>query len=255
MSLVADMQLSGRSIIVTGGAKGLGLTYSKALADEGARVTVADIVDPTPVVREIASAGGTAIGARIDVLDMASLETMVDAATTAFGEIDVLINNAGYFRAAMDGHFESVPIDELERCLDVNVKGTWQVTKAVLPVMKAQARGKIINVSSATFFKGSSTTGAHYLTSKAAIVGMTRAFAREFGAFGISVNTLVPDAIPDEGRLRERPDAVERIVQTRCFKRVQTPEDMVGTVVYLCGAGSDFVTGQSFHVNGGSYFA
>lgn len=247
------MQLEDRVIIVTGGARRLGRTYSLALAREGARVVVADIQDPGPVVEEIEAAGGRALGQRVDICDPDALQAMVDATLRAFGAIHVLLNNAAYFRDAVQGDFEDIPIEELDRSLAVNIKGTWLATKAVLPTLRAARYGKIINVSSASVFKGQSATGPHYLTTKSALLGLTRALARELGPHNISVNSLVPDAIPDE-EPGGRDAGPHRAVVARCFQRRQTPEDMVGTVIHLCGPGSDFVTGQSFHVNGGAYF-
>lgn len=242
------MQLKDRVVIVTGGARRLGKTYSLGLAKEGAKVVVADLQDPSPVVEEIKASGGQAIGFQVDICDPDGLERMVNAVLSEWGAIHVLVNNAAYFRDASRGSFESVAIEELEKTLMINIKGTWLATKAVVPAMKKAGYGKVVNVSSASVYKGQSATGPHYLTSKAAIIGFSRALALELGANNISVNTLVPDAIPDGG------EGLQRAIDGRCFKRQQYPEDMVGTVVYLCGSGSDFVTGQSFHVNGGSYF-
>lgn len=242
------MQLKDRVIIVTGGARRLGKAYSVGLATQGAKVIVADLQDPSPVVEEIKGGGGDAMGIQVDICDPEGLDRMVDAVLSEYGAIHVLLNNAAYFRDAARGSFESVAIEELERTLSINIKGTWLATKAVVPVMRKAGYGKVINVSSASVYKGQSATGPHYLTSKAAIIGFSRALALELGPDNISVNTLVPDAIPDGG------EGLQRAIDGRCFKRQQFPEDMVGTVIYLCGSGSDFVTGQTFHVNGGSYF-
>jgi NAD(P)-dependent dehydrogenase (short-subunit alcohol dehydrogenase family) len=249
----AAVQLQDRVIVVTGGARRLGKTYSLGLAKEGARVVVADLEDPSPVVEEITARGGKAMGVQVDICDSRGLDRMVEAVSREFGAIQVLLNNAGYFRDAAKGNFEDIPIEELDRSLTVNIKGTWLATKAVVPGMRAVGYGKVINVSSASVIKGQSATGPHYLTAKAALLGLTRALARELGPHNISVNSLLPDAIPDvEGDPGN--EGPNRAIVARCFQRRQTPEDMVGTVVYLCGPGSDFVTGQSFHVNGGAYF-
>lgn len=246
------MNLNDLTIIVTGGARGLGRFYSIGLARAGANVVVADIADPTEVVAEVTEMGGTIEAMHVDITDEQSLDQMVAATEQRFGSIDVLVNNAAYFRDAGSGAFETIDIAELDRCLEVNVRGTWMCTRAVLPAMKRTGRGKIINVSSASVWKGQSATGPHYLTSKAAIIGLTRALARELGQYDICVNSLVPDAIPETVG-DDRSAGASRQIDSRCIKRQQIPEDMVGTLVYLCGSGADFVTGQSLHVNGGSY--
>ena len=250
------MDLNNRIVIITGGGRGLGATYAVGAAKEGATVVVADIADTSDTVRSIEDLGGKVRALDVDITDQAAVSSMVDTVMDEFGRIDALVNNAAYFRAAESGSFEDVAMDELDRCLNVNIRGTWLCTKAVVPVMKAAGYGKIINVSSASVWKGTSATGPHYLTSKAAIIGFTRALARELGAHNICVNSLIPDAIPATGEGADddvSSPAAQRQIGNRCLKRRQTPEDMVGTLVYLCSSGSDFVTGQSLHVNGGSY--
>ncbi|WP_209448849.1 SDR family NAD(P)-dependent oxidoreductase [Rhodococcus qingshengii] len=250
------MNLNDRVVIVTGGGRGLGAAYAVGAAKEGASVVIADIADASDTVRTIEEHGGTVRALKVDITDQHALESMVETVVGEFGRIDVLVNNAAYFRAAASGSFEDVALEELDKCLDVNIRGTWLCTKAVVPSMKAAGYGKIVNVSSASVWKGTSATGPHYLTSKAAIIGFTRALARELGPYNICVNSLIPDAIPEPADQAEEDmnsAAAQRQIGNRCLKRQQTPEDMVGTLVYLCGSGSDFVTGQSLHVNGGSY--
>ncbi|KOS53723.1 SDR family NAD(P)-dependent oxidoreductase [Rhodococcus rhodochrous] len=250
------MNLTDRIIVITGGGRGLGAAYAVGAAKEGAIVVLADIADPSETVSAIEEFGGTVRALKVDITDQDAVESMVDAVVDEFGRIDALVNNAAYFRAAESGSFEDVALDELDKCLTVNIRGTWLSTKAVVPTMKAAGYGKIINVSSASVWKGTSATGPHYLTSKAAIIGFTRALARELGPHNICVNSLIPDAIPATGDDVEddlTSPAAQRQIGNRCLKRRQTPEDMVGTLVYLCSSGSDFVTGQSLHVNGGSY--
>lgn len=217
------MDLDNRVIIVTGGAKRLGRTYCLGLARAGAKVVVADISDPRPVVNEIFNSGGQAIGAEVDICDPRALDEMVETVMEEFGPIHVLINNAGYFRDSARGSFQEVPIGELERSLEVNVKGTWLATRAVVPGMRTAGYGETASVM-------------------------------ELGPDNICVNSLLPDAIPDEDEEQPTSASLPRAIAARCFQRKQTPQDMIGTVVYLCGSGSDFVTGQSFHVNGGAYF-
>jgi NAD(P)-dependent dehydrogenase (short-subunit alcohol dehydrogenase family) len=245
--------LADRVSIVTGGAQGIGRAYCLGLAAEGSAVVVADLLDGSPVVGEIEAMGGRALALEVDVSDPSATREMGSTVVAAFGRIDVLVNNAAYFKQARRGPFTDIDPDEWDRAFRVNVRGTWLCCLAVHPQMKARGYGKIINVSSNTPFKG--VPGfLHYTASKAAIIGLTRALAREVGDEGIAVNTVAPDFIPDEEMMRTRTGDAAVVVAERCFKRTQTPEDMVGIVVFLAGPGSDFITGQSFLVNGGALF-
>jgi 3-oxoacyl-[acyl-carrier protein] reductase len=248
------VSLEGRVAIVTGGAQGIGRAYCLGLAAEGARVMVADLQDSTPVVEEIRRAGGEADSVRVDVSRLDSTRDMARATAERFGRIDVLVNNAGYFMQIKRGPWDEITEEEWDRVFAVNVKGVWLSCLAVVPYMKEQRYGKIINISSNTVWRG--VPGfLHYVASKSAILGLTRALAREVGEYDIAVNTVAPEYIPhDPEYAKQYPQIDEMVIAQRCFKRTQTPEDMVGTIVYLAGPGSDFVTGQSFLVNGGSSF-
>jgi NAD(P)-dependent dehydrogenase (short-subunit alcohol dehydrogenase family) len=245
--------LDGRVSIVTGGARGIGRAYCLGLAAEGSSVVVADLVEGRPVVDEIEAAGGKAIAVQADVTDLASTETMARTAAEHFGRIDVLVNNAAYFKQVKRGPFDEIDEEEWDHAFHVNVRGVWLCCRAVYPYMKEQRYGKIINVSSNTVWKGVPWF-LHYVASKSALLGLTRALAREVGDDNIAVNTVAPDLIPDEEMLKTRGAENDFIVAQRCFKRTQTTDDMIGIVVFLAGPGSDFITGQSFLVNGGAYF-
>lgn len=241
-------------VIVTGGANGIGRAYCRALAAEGYRIVVADVADSSAVCEEIEGAGGQVTAVRTDVSDPASTEAMAGAALQAHGRIDGLVNNAGYFSQIHKRPFEELTVEEWDRAFAINVRGTWLCAKAVAPTMKAQRSGKIVNTSSMTVPSGIPYF-LHYVASKSAIVGLTRSLARELGEHGIAVNTITPDYIPHNAEYAGRqPEMAEIIRSQRCFRRDQTPEDLVGTLLYLIGHGSDFVTGQEFYVNGGRLF-
>ena len=239
--------------IVTGGARGLGRVYCVALAGAGFDIVVADLLDTAEAVDEITASGGRAIGCRTDVTSLADNEAMAAAATDAFGTVDVLINNAAYYSQIVRGPFNEVSQDEWDRTFEVNVRGVWLACCAVYPYMKQQGSGKIINISSTTCFKG--TVGfPHYVASKSAVIGLTRCLAEELGPDGITVNTVTPDLIPDPS-LRPSDEVSDKfVVASRSIKRTQVPDDMVGTILYLAGGGSDFVTGQNIVVNGGAFY-
>ncbi len=241
-------------VVVTGAVGGLGRVYSVALAQAGCSVVVADIADPSGVVGEIEAAGGSALGLRVDVTDRSSTEQMAHRTLERYGRIDALVNNAAYYTSIVKKPFEELGDDEWDRCFAVNVRGAWLCSRAVAPAMKERARGKIVNVSSMTV--PTAPPGfAHYISSKAAIVGLTRALARELGPYGINVNTLTPDYIAfDRDYDNRQPDMAPVLASQRAFPREQQPQDMVGTLLYLIGPGSDFVTGQNVWVNGGRAF-
>jgi 3-oxoacyl-[acyl-carrier protein] reductase len=238
-------------VVVTGAAGGLGRVYCRALVGAGYAVVAADLEDPTEVVEEL---GDACLGVQVDVTDRGSTERLAAAALERFGKIDALLNNAAYYSAIVKRPFEEITDEEWAKVFDVNVRGTWLCSRAVAPAMKSAGRGKIVNVSSMTV--PTAPPGfAHYIASKAAIVGLTRALARELGPHGISVNTLTPDYIAFDREYDNRqPQMAPTLAAQRAFAREQQPEDMVGTLLYLLGPGSDFVTGQDIWVNGGRAF-
>jgi 3-oxoacyl-[acyl-carrier protein] reductase len=236
--------MSREVAIVTGGARGLGLAYVEGLRRAGFDVVVADLLET--------DAGDLFI--RTDVADLAATEALAAAVVERFGRIDVLINNAGYFTQIVKKPFEELTVAEWDHAFAVNVRGTWLCCRAVAPTMKAQRSGKIVNTSSMTVPSGIPGF-LHYVASKSAIVGLTRALARELGEWGISVNTISPDYVPhDPGYAGRQPEMAAFIANQRAFKRDQVPDDLVGTILFLAGHGSDFVTGQDIWVNGGRLF-
>jgi 3-oxoacyl-[acyl-carrier protein] reductase len=247
--------VTAKVAIVTGAAKGLGRAYALALADDGFRVVVADVLDVAPIVDEIEARGGDALGVPTDVAQEAATTALAQAALDRFGRIDVLVNNAAIFTSIVKKPFDELTVPEWDRMFAVNVRGAWLCCKAVAPAMKRQRSGKIVNVSSMTVPSGMPLF-LHYISSKAAIVGLTRGLARELGEWNICVNTLSPDYVPwDEEYAGRQPEMAGVIAAQRSFKRDMVPGDLVGTLLWLCGPGSDFITGQNVWVNGGRLFS
>ena len=245
-------RLSGRVVLVTGAGQGIGKTFALALATEGARVVLADIVDAAPVAEEIESSGGEALALKMDVTSAAAVASGVESAISRFGTIHALVNNAAMFTALTIKPFHQIESDEWDRVMAVNTRGPFECAKAVFPTMRAQGYGKIVNVASGTFFKGSPGL-MHYVASKGAIVAMTRVMAREMGEYNICANALAPGFTESE-MAGEHAKYSANTVASRCFKRVQTPDDLTGALLFLCSAESDFMTGQTVVVDGGSVF-
>lgn len=242
-------------VILTGAAGGIGRTLALELAAAGHAIVAADLNPVGDVAEQIEAQGGLALPVHVDVCEPASVQQMAVSAVGRFGRIDGLVNNAAYYTAIQKTDFQSITLEEWDRCFAVNVRGSWLCAAAVAPYMRAQKSGKIVNVSSMTV--PTAPPGfAHYVSSKAAIIGLTRALARELGADGVSVNTLTPDYIAfDRDYDNRQPEMAPALTAQRCFKRETRPEDLVGTLLYLLGPGADFVTGQNIWVNGGRAFA
>ena len=246
------MRLDGKVVIVTGAARGLGKAFSLRLAQEGAKITAADILDVADTVAEIEAQGGMALGLKVDISREEDTLRMAEETVTRFGSIDVLINNAAMFSSIVMKPFYEIDAQEWDRLMEVNVKGAWLCAKAVFPQMKKQGKGNIISISSGTIFSGRPGF-LHYLASKAAIVGLTRGLATELGDYGIRANAVAPGYILTEaGRIVMPEERQIRSSQHRCLKRVEQPEDLVGAIVFLASDESDFVTGQTLLVDGGA---
>jgi NAD(P)-dependent dehydrogenase (short-subunit alcohol dehydrogenase family) len=247
-------RLDGRVAIVTGGAKNIGAVYAKGLAAEGAAVAVADVDDPTNTVNIIKQRGGRALGLRTDVTDARQVAEMAARTEAEFGKIDILVNNAGLYGVLNLKPFTEISEEEWDRVMRVNVRGIFQCCKAVAPIMQKRKYGKIINISSGTVLAGIPMY-LHYVTSKGAVIALTRALARELGPDNICVNTLAPGLTSSGAEIEKTQAQLGRVdfaVNQRAFKRVETPDDLVGACIFLASPESDFMTGQVVNVDGGA---
>lgn len=248
--------LSGKTAIVTGAARGLGREYVLRMVAEGMKVLAADRDDCAETVAA-AEGPGEAAPAMVDVGNAASAGAMAKAAVDAFGRIDVLVNNAALYGSLTSGPFDQFDEAEWDACMTVNVKGIWNCCKAVVPAMKDAGGGSIVNISSLAAVYGL-PYALHYTTSKGAVIGLTRGLARELGRHWIRVNAVAPSAVLTEGTRQffgaKYDRAVEVVRDGQSLKRSLETEDLAGTILWLASDASKFVTGQTIMVDGGTSF-
>ncbi len=249
------MSVADKVVVVTGAAGGIGQEYATGLAAQGARILAADLADCGATVEQVRGAGGRIEAVRLDVTDVAQAEAMARAALDAFGRIDALINNAALYGALHGGRFDAIAEAEWDAAMAVNVKGIWHCCKAVVPAMRKTGGGSIVNIASLAATYGT-PFALHYTTSKAAVIGLTRGLARELGRDNIRVNAVAPSAVMTEGTRSFFGDKLDRaldVVRTmQTIQRTLVPADLVGTVAWLIGDASQFVTGQTIAVDGGT---
>jgi NAD(P)-dependent dehydrogenase (short-subunit alcohol dehydrogenase family) len=250
------MRLDGKVAVITGGAAGIGFAYARRFLAEGARVVITDIADPAPAANTL-GAGDRVLARQADVTDAAAIRALAEAAVARFGRIDVLVNNAAVFATLRPQPFDEIPEAEWARVMAVNVTGVWNAVRAVVPTMRAQGGGRIVNVASAIVAKGTALL-LHYVTSKGAVVAMTRALARELGPSGITVNAVAPGLILSD-TVQANPAITEfqadAVMRARSLKRDAFPEDVEGAVMFLASDESAFMSGQTLIVDGGSVFS
>jgi len=251
------MQLRDKVAIVTGAARGLGRAYAEAMAREGAAVVVGDVRDCADTVAAIRQAGGRALGATLDIANFASCQTLADAAVKEFGRVDALVNNAALYANLKGGRFDQLDEAQWDRVMQVNVKGLWNCCRAVVPLMRVQKSGSVINISSLAPVYGL-PYALDYSVSKGAVIAMTRSLARELGRDWIRVNAVAPSAVMTEGTREFFGEKLEKAKQViasgQSLQRNLETDDLTGTIIYLASDASRFVTGQTIMVDGGTVF-
>jgi len=247
-------RLAGKTAIVTGAAQGIGAAFARGLASQGAKVAIWDVDTGDAVADQIRADGGQAIAIIADVAEEASVEAAIAATVSAYGGIDILINNAALFTQVDRKPLTEISVEEWDRVSAVNIRGPFLCAKHSVPHMREAGGGKIINISSGRALRGKGYF-LHYDASKAALLGMTRSLARELGDDNICVNTIAPGSTMSENVLKRQNwmgGGPETTVQARALKRHEVPEDLVGACIFLASSESDFITGQTLVVDGGS---
>ncbi len=242
--------LTGRTIIVTGAATGIGQAFALGCAAQGADVVAADMNPADETVAAITAAGGRALAVRVDVADEVSVRAMAEAAVARFGRIDGLVNNAAYFREVKLTPFEELDPAQWDRVFAVNVKGVWLCCKAVMPALRAAGGGSIVNIASVVAVAGQPGY-LHYVGSKGAVLSMTKGLAKEAGKDGVRVNVIAPGFVITDATRNRPVEWQQSFLKARAISREQKPDDLVGTCLYLLSDLAGFVSGQTIVVDGG----
>ena len=245
-----DQILQNKTIIVTGASTGIGQAFAVACASYGAKIIVADMNSGEETVKIVKSNGGEAKFVEVDVANEKSTNLMAKAAYDWTGRVDGLINNAAYFREVKLTPFEEIDVAVWDKIFDVNVKGIWQCSKAVIPYMRNNNGGSIINISSVVAVAGQPGY-LHYVATKGAVLAMTKGLAKECGKDLVRVNTIAPGFVITDATKNRPIEWQQTFLKARAISREQRPEDLVGTAVYLLSDLSSFVSGQTHVVDGG----
>ena len=249
-----DFSVTDRVVIITGAGQGIGREFARQFAAAGAVVIVTDInlENCQRVVSEIEKAGGKALAAKVDVADRASVDAMVARVVNQYGRVDALVNNAGIFASLEKRPFDQIPLEQWEQVMRVNVTGVFNCVCSVAPVMRKANWGRIVNISSDSVPLGVANY-LHYVASKAAVIGMTNALARELGPDGVTVNCIRPGGVATEVERAVSPTLERRQQQIaqQCVRKTQVPADLVGLTIFLTTPASAFISGQTIACDGG----
>lgn len=250
--MTTDLGLAGKRVVVTGAAGGLGRSFAQAFAGAGAEVLVADIADCAETVEIIAGEGGKAHSSTLDVTSTESCTALAGTAEAAMGGVDALINNAAMYGNLERKPFEEIDEDVWDKVMAVNIKGVWQMSRALAPLLR-QSKGAIVNIASATVFSGS-PLWMHYVTSKGAVIAMSRVMAKELGPDGVRVNVIAPGFTLTEASLGQIENAATYGADRAALKRNAQADDITGGALYLASPMSSFTTGQTLVIDGGKQF-
>jgi NAD(P)-dependent dehydrogenase (short-subunit alcohol dehydrogenase family) len=258
-------RLANKRVIITGAGQGIGVVYARALAAAGASLAICDLKDPVRTRDELSSSGTRVLSGSVDITDAAAVSEFVARSDKELGPTDVLVNNAALFGTLTKRSFLEIPAEEWDHVMSVNTRGVVEFVKAVVPGMKRNAGGKIVNIASTTVYQGTPFM-MHYVASKGAVIAMTRVMARELGQYGITVNCISPGLIMNEADSKSvdqttyaaqtfDPETLARVMGARSLKRQQYSRDLTGPLLFLATSDSDFMTGQTIIVDGGAIFS